>query len=136
MADRLLVDTSVWSLAFRRPIDVHDVHVDALRAALTSNQIVVTTGVILQELLQGVSKPRQMLEFSTMFSKLGFVNPDKLTHTSAAEVWTKCRKKGVQLGTVDALLVALCLERELTMLTTDRDFTHASRIVPLRLWRP
>ena len=54
----LLVDTSVWSLALRRdaPADVPEVR--ALRDALAGGEIVATTGVILQELLQGVVPER------------------------------------------------------------------------------
>ena len=47
----LLVDTSVWSLALRRdPIGAAP-QVLALRAALEGEEIVVTTGLVLQELL-------------------------------------------------------------------------------------
>jgi predicted nucleic acid-binding protein len=53
----LLVDTSVWLLAFRRdaPPDVPEV--PALRRALESGEIVVTTALVLQELLQGFGGP-------------------------------------------------------------------------------
>ena len=54
----LLVDTSVWSLAFRRDSDGSSAEVLALRQALEGGDLVVTTGLILQELLQGFSGPR------------------------------------------------------------------------------
>lgn len=44
-----------------------------------------------------------------------------------------CRRHGVQLGTIDALIAQLCIEHDLALLTTDQDFTHAARFVPLRL---
>ena len=34
----------------------------------------------------------------------------------------RCRRKGVQTGTIDALLAALCVRHELMMLTMDKDF--------------
>lgn len=49
----LLVDTSVWSLAFRRDSDSPSPQVAALQAALDGGEAIVTTGLILQELLQG-----------------------------------------------------------------------------------
>lgn len=49
----LLVDTSVWSLAFRRDGEVDRPEVEALRMALLAGERLVTTGVIVQELLQG-----------------------------------------------------------------------------------
>ena len=49
----LLVDTSVWSLALRRDVEVEEPEVQALKDALAGADIVVTTGLVLQELLQG-----------------------------------------------------------------------------------
>ncbi len=48
----LLVDTSVWSLALRRGGAAAAPEVAALRTALEGVQLVVTTGIVVQELLQ------------------------------------------------------------------------------------
>jgi predicted nucleic acid-binding protein len=40
----------------------------------------------------------------------------------AVELRNKCRRGGIQIGTIDALLAQLCLRHGLTMLTADRDF--------------
>ena len=54
----VLVDTSVWSLALRRdaPPDVPEL--EQLRTVLDGPDLVTTTGLILQELLQGFAGPR------------------------------------------------------------------------------
>ncbi len=49
---------------------------------------------------------------------------------------TSHRRAGVQIGTIDALLGQLCIRHELTLLTTDADFTLAARHCPLRVWSP
>ena len=49
----LLVDTSVWSLALRRDVEQSAPEVVALRHALLGTDQVFTTGLVLQELLQG-----------------------------------------------------------------------------------
>ena len=54
----LLVDISIWSLAFRRDLDGSSAEVLALRQALEGGDLVVTAGLILQELQQGFSGPR------------------------------------------------------------------------------
>jgi predicted nucleic acid-binding protein len=54
----LLVDTSVWPLALRRDGSVESKELIALREALNGADAVVTTGLVLQELLQGFSGPR------------------------------------------------------------------------------
>jgi len=44
----LLVDTSVWSLAFRRDAPAAGPEVQALRAAIDGGDAIVTTGLVLQ----------------------------------------------------------------------------------------
>jgi len=39
--------------------------------------------------------------------------------------------KGVQVGTIDALIARLCIHHELSLLTADRDFTEMSRYCSL-----
>ncbi len=130
------VDTSVWSLALRRDADPDLPEVRRLRRALADREAVVTSGIVLQELLQGVRGPKGRAAILERFSALPLLVPDRQDHVEAADIRNRCRRRGVQLGTIDALLVRLCLRRELVLLTTDRDFDHASRHLPLRLWRP
>ena len=130
----LFVDTSVWSLAWRRDVAAPVPEVDALHAALASGEIVVATGLVLQELLQGFSGPRAGSAIVERFAALPLVQPDRDDHVEAAALRNACRRRGVQLGTVDALLARLCVRHDLTLLTTDRDFALAARHVPLRLW--
>ncbi len=59
----LFVDTSVWSLALRRDAPQEGSEVRRLREALAGGETVYTTGLVLQELLQGclaarVKRPR------------------------------------------------------------------------------
>lgn len=132
----LFVDTSVWSLALRRdaPVDVPEVL--ALAQALDGGDPLVTTGLVLQELLQGFSGPKSRREIIDRFSALPSIVPDRHDHIEAAELRNTCRRKGLQLGTIDALLARLCLRHELLMLTTDQDFHLASAHVGLRVWIP
>jgi predicted nucleic acid-binding protein len=44
----LLVDTSVWSLALRRDVEVATKEVVALREAIEGSDAVVTTGLVLK----------------------------------------------------------------------------------------
>jgi predicted nucleic acid-binding protein len=132
----LLVDTSVWSLAFRRSVDSAAAQVEALRAALGGGEPIVTTGLILQELLQGFSGPRARKDIVQRFAALPLLVPDRRDYIDAADLRNLCRRSGVQIGTIDALLTQLCIRHELTLLTTDRDFTLASKHCALRVWKP
>jgi predicted nucleic acid-binding protein len=130
-----LVDTSVWSLALRRDAPAAVPEVEALKAALEDDALLVGTGLVLQELLQGFSGPRARDAIVERFAALPFVAPDRQDHVDAASLRNRCRRAGVQIGTIDALLAQLCIRHDLTLLTTDRDFHHAARHCPLRVWR-
>jgi predicted nucleic acid-binding protein len=130
----LLVDTSVWSLAFRRDSGAEIPEVHRLYEAVAGADSIVTTGLVLQELLQGFSGARAAASILERFQALPLLQPDRQDHVAAAEIRNQCRRNGVQIGTVDALLIQLCGRYELTLLTTDQDFTYAARHVPFQLW--
>ncbi len=130
----LLVDTSVWSLALRRDEDLNTPEVTALRAALAGAESVVVTGLVLQELLQGFAGPKAQESIVDRFSALPLIQPDREDHIAAAQIRNLCRRNGIQIGTIDALLIQLCGRYDLTLLSTDRDFQHASKHVPFKRW--
>lgn len=130
----LLVDTSVWSLALRRDGSTAAREVIALREALNGADAVVTTGLVLQELLQGFSGPRDKVAVIERFGALPLIQPDRQDHVAAAEIRNVCRRNGVQVGTIDALLIQLCGRFELTLLSTDKDFANAAPYIPFKLW--
>lgn len=130
----LLVDTSVWSLAFRRDADAAAPEVQALRHALDGSDQVFTTGLVLQELLQGFAGPRARGQLIERFAALGLLQPDREDHIEAAEVRNACRRHGVQIGTIDAVLIQLCLRHDLVLLSADNDFRSAVKHVKFRLW--
>jgi predicted nucleic acid-binding protein len=131
----LLVDTSVWSLAFRRDHDGDVPQVRALRDALQGSQTVVTTGLVLQELLQGFAGPRARRDLIERFSALPLISPDRRDHMDAADLRNRCRRAGIQVGTIDALIAQLCIRHDLTLLTTDNDFAAVAKQSPLRVWK-
>ncbi|MDO5653952.1 MAG: PIN domain-containing protein [Brachymonas sp.] len=132
----VLVDTSVWSLALRRDGTQNAPEVRELARLLNSAESIVTTGLVLQELLQGFQGPKAAASIVERFSALPMVAPDLQDHTDAATIRNTCRRAGVQMGTIDAVLAQLCIRYGLTLLTTDKDFQHAARHIPLRIWMP
>lgn len=118
----LLVDTSVWSLALRRSPPSREPEVSLLQASLQRGDLVATTGLILQELLQGFQGPSSRRKIIESFSLLPVLRPDIEDHINAAKLRNRCRRKGVQVGTIDALIAQLCIRHGLSLLTTDRDF--------------
>ena len=128
----LFVDTSVWSLAFRRDRASAAPEVRILRRALEGGETIVMTGLVLQELLQGFAGPRARKDIIDRFAALP---PDRRDHIDAAELRNHCRRAGLQIGTIDAIIAQLCIRHELMLLTTDNDFVLAARHCALRVWR-
>jgi predicted nucleic acid-binding protein len=53
----------------------------------------------------------------------------------AADLRNRCRRAGIQIGTIDALIAQLCIRHDLTLLTTDNDFAAVAKQSPLRVWK-
>lgn len=130
----LFVDTSVWSLALRRDVPPASPHVRALMHSLNAGETILTTGLVLQELLQGFSGPKDRKAILERFAALPLLNPDRQDHVDAADLRNECRRRGIQIGTIDALLARLCMRHDLTMLTTDDDFRSLACHNALKLW--
>ena len=81
----LLVDTSVWSLALRRDAPTSEPEVHRLKDALTGTDVVVTTGLVLQELLQGFSGPKSRARIMTRLASLPLLQRDRQDHVAAAD---------------------------------------------------
>jgi predicted nucleic acid-binding protein len=130
----LFVDTSVWSLAFRRDPPSVAREVQELVRSVESGELILTTGIVLQELLQGFSGPKARAQILDRFDAIPLVVPDRTDHIEAADLRNRCHRAGLQVGTIDALLTQLCLRHDLTMLSVDDDFRHIERQCTLRLW--
>lgn len=125
----LLVDTSVWSLAFRSDHASEGIRqVESLGNAIDSGEEIYSTGLILQELLQGFSKPKSKSAILERFVSIPMLIPDTTDHKEAADIRIQCRTRGIQIGTIDALIAQLSLRYELRLLSTDTDFTHMNKV--------
>lgn len=132
---RLFVDTSVWSLALRRDAPPRTPEVAFLARALEAGEELFTTGLVLQELLQGFQGERARGRILDAFAAVPLLVPDRAAHVGAADLRSACRRRGIQVETIDALFAQLCLQHELTMLTTDADFRHIAKVRPLVVWQ-
>ena len=128
------VDTTVWSLALRRDVVVEAPEVRMLKEALTEGSQIVTTGLVLQELLQGFTGPKAKADIIDRFAAIPLIAPDRADHIAAAELRNTCRRAGVQVGTVDAILAQLCIRHKLSLLSTDNDFKNMARHTDLKVW--
>lgn len=130
----LLVDTSVWSLAYRRDAPQTSSEVAKLRRGLTGGERIVTTGFVLLELLRGFVPPRAQSAILADFDAVEFIEPHRSDYVAAAELSNVCRRSGTQLPAIDSMIAQVCIAHDLVLLTTDADFRRASQHIPLRVW--
>jgi len=68
----------------------------ALRAAIDGGDAIVTTGLVLQELLQGFAGPRARMDIVQRFAALPLLVPDRQDYIDAADIRNVCRWAGAR----------------------------------------
>lgn len=123
-----LVDTSVWIDFLRRT------NTKAVRRLfrIIEDQIGFgITGVIYQEVLQGATSAAQFEQLRLYFSTQRFFYP-KLqieSYEAAAQIYFACRQKGITVrSTLDCLIAQICIEHDLILLHSDKDFDQIQKI--------
>jgi predicted nucleic acid-binding protein len=131
----VVVDTSVWSLALRRRRTSPEPQASELAALIREGRASII-GPIRQELLSGMVSEQQfqsLREHLRPFRDIGLEVED---YEEAAAFFNRCRAKGIQGSNTDFLICAVAARRELAILTTDDDFSHFARVLPIQLHSP
>ena len=130
---KVIVDTSVWSLALRRRTRPEDASVAALRD-LIRDGLIVMLGCIRQEILSGVRSEEQFQILRDHFRAF----PDEVLqmedYEKAAELFNDCRRKGLQGSNTDFLICAAAANRGHAIFTTDRDFQRFREAIDITLF--
>ncbi len=129
---RVLVDTSIWSLALRRTEHLTNPEVPELRRLITAH-LVEIIGPIRQEVLSGVRNQPQFdrLEVSlAAFADVPLLAEDYVT---AAKFFNLCRSKGIQGSNTDFLICAVAVRHDFAVFTTDGDFVLFVKCLPVVL---
>ncbi len=128
----VLVDTSVW-IDFLRGTPTREVA--TLESLLEGEELVGTTPIVLQEVLQGASTPERFEEWRREFTGLMCYLPlDPIdTHVEAARLYAACRREGkTPRSSNNCLIARIAVEHDVMLLESDRDF-HAIAAVESRL---
>lgn len=129
---RVLVDTSVWSLALQRGDGQQHREREELRR-LVAAHVAEIIGPVRQEILSGV---RDQAQFARLEAHLAAF-PDVMLLTedyvTAAKFFNLCRSKGIQGSNTDFLICAVAVRCDLAIFTTDRDFQHFVKCLPIVL---
>lgn len=132
---KVVVDTSVWSLALRRRVPVASSHVELLNDLIRDGRVVLP-GIVRQELLSGIRHPLQLDRLRRQLRAFPDAPMEIADHETAAEYYNACMAAGVHGSAVDYLICAYATRREFHVLTADPDFQQYSRQIPIQLLNP
>lgn len=130
---RLLIDTSVWSEALRRKEKSLDLSETLVRAIIENNDEIVIIGIILQEILSGITDDKLFAEIKAVLNDLSYIDITKEDYIYAAELRNRCKKKGIVAGSFDFLIASVSIRNKLTLVTYDKDFINISKYTELRI---
>jgi predicted nucleic acid-binding protein len=131
---KVLVDTSVWSLALRRRARSDEPAVTQLRWLIEQGSVAMI-GPIRQELLSGI---RTEESFERLREHLRPYRDERLQTEDferAAEHFNACRTRGIQGSNTDFLICAVAERLDLPILTTDADFARYASVLPVALYK-
>jgi predicted nucleic acid-binding protein len=129
---RVLVDTSIWSLALRRGVEVRNPEATELRRLIAA-QMVEIIGPIRQEVLSGVRDQGQFERLETHLAAFLDVPLAAEDYVTAAKFYSLCRAKGIQGSNTDFLICAVAVRHDLSVFTTDGDFPRFTKCLPIVL---
>ncbi|MDZ4697210.1 MAG: PIN domain-containing protein [Deltaproteobacteria bacterium] len=132
---RVLVDTSVWSLALRRSRPTADLIVRELTELVQDGRVAIM-GAIRQEVLSGVKEVSQFQTLRDRLRAFPDIGMETADFEQAAHFFNRCRARGVQGSNTDFLICAAASRRDLAIFTTDGDFSRFQRVVPFKLHAP
>jgi len=130
---RLLIDTSVWSEALRRKEKSLNSSETLVRKIIENNDEIVIIGIILQEILSGITNQKQFLEIESILDDFSYIEITKEEYIHAAELRNMCKQKGITAGSFDFLIASLAIKNKLTVVTYDKDFINISKYTELKI---
>jgi predicted nucleic acid-binding protein len=129
---RVLADTSVWSEALRRRSKVESDVVRELRSLILEHRVDII-GPIRQEILSGLREDAQFEKLEKNIAAFPDIPLETADHIMAAQFFNTCRAKGIQGSNTDFLICAVAVRRQLSIFTTDGDFPHFAKHLPILL---
>lgn len=130
----ILVDTSVLIDYFK---GIQNHATNKLQFIFDSGIPFGINSLIYQELLQGTKTEKEFNELKAYLETQVFydLKDKKSSFAKAAEIYFKCRKKGLQVGsTIDCLVAQTAIENDLLLLHNDEDFEKISNVVRLKFY--
>lgn len=135
---KVLVDTSIWSLAFRRsgfPTSEDKLLIDELKELIQEVRVVLI-GPIRQELLSGISNQGQFDNLKEKLQAFEDLHLTRQDYERAAQIYNTCRKSGIQGSQIDFLICSAAMGAGVPIFTADKDFHLYANHLSISLYHP
>jgi predicted nucleic acid-binding protein len=117
---RVLVDTSVWVDFFNRHTSVE---AETLANLIREDADLVTCGLIVAEVLQGLRQVKSLPTIESHFREMEWLSPiEPDTYIEAADLFRRLRGRGITVrSTIDCVIAKLAAHHDALILSKDRD---------------
>lgn len=129
---KVIVDTSVWSLALRRSNHIENKYVEELEELINEVRAQLV-GPVRQELLSGIKTEKQYKILKNHLRAFMDLPIETEDYELAADYFNKARKKGIQGSNTDFLLCAISTRHQMPIFTIDKDFINFQTVFPIEL---
>ena len=136
---KVLVDTSIWSLALRRKnIDTPEddkIFTMELQELIKEVRVVII-GPIRQELLSGIPNTTYFTQLKDKLSSFEDLRIKTEEYVLAAQFFNTCRQKGIQGSHIDFLICAVANYNNIPIFTNDNDFKNYAKYLNIKIYNP
>lgn len=130
----VLVDTSIWSEAFRRKEKWNHLIVQRLTSLIADDKVVLI-GPVRQEILSGIKGQKQFEILKNYLRAFPDHTITTFDYEKAAEFFNICRRFGIQGSNTDFLICAVSVNNNFQIFTTDKDFENFFLHLPINLYK-
>ena len=131
---KVLVDTPIWSLAFRKKIgNVDNIAIKNLIELIQDRRIAII-GPVRQEVLSGISDKNKFYEIKDKMSFFSDYSIKTDDYEFAAECSNECRRNGIQGSHTDFLICAMAIKNGWEIFTEDADFFDYEKYIPIKMY--
>lgn len=130
----ILIDTSAFIEFLNKTGSPFDKEIEYL---ISNDEDLAIADITITEILQGIKEDKEFNEIKKSLMAFPVCSLKGVdSFIAAAELFRKCRKKGLTVrSTVDLLIAQIVLENNLILLHNDNDFENIARLNGIKVYK-
>lgn len=130
----ILIDTSAFIEFLNHTISPFDKELEHL---ISNEEDLALADITITEILQGIKDDKEFNEIKKSLMAFPIYSLKGVdSYIAAAELYRRCRKKGLTVrSTIDLLIAQIALENDLILLHNDNDFESIAKVCSLKTYK-